>query len=151
MSERTDQVQQEIIEEFAFFDDWLDRYQYIIDLGKKLPEFPEEQKTEDHRLHGCQSQVWLLVDGDADELRFQAVSDSAIVCGLIALVMRVYSGNSAGEILGLDPYFIKEIGLTAHLSPTRSNGLHAMLQALRGCAQEAKTGSDPNFAGEIGV
>ncbi|MDJ0656732.1 MAG: SufE family protein [Xanthomonadales bacterium] len=140
MSERIDQLQDDIVDEFSFFDDWLDRYQYIIDLGRKLPEFPEHQKTEDNRLHGCQSQVWLLASGDAERLDFQAVSDSAIVCGLIALVMRVYSGHSAREILNLNPYFIEKIGLNSHLSPTRSNGLHAMLQALRGYAESALAG-----------
>lgn len=130
-------AQQEIVEEFSFFEDWMDRYQYLIDLGRQLPEFPDDQRVEDNRLHGCQSQVWLLVDGNADRLSFRAVSDSAIVCGLIALVMRVYSGLSAREILDTQPHFIEDIGLAKHLSPTRSNGLHAMLQTIRGYAAEA--------------
>ena len=137
MSNRNELAQQEIVEEFAFFDDWMDRYQYLIDLGRKLPEFPEQAKTEGNRLHGCQSQVWLLVVGDPSHLEFQAISDSAIVSGLIALVIRVYSGNSAREILEIDPYFIKEIGLASHLSPTRSNGLHAMLGAIKNHAAQA--------------
>ena len=137
MSSRIELAQQEIVEEFSFFDDWMDRYQYLIDLGRKLPEFPEPAKTEENRLHGCQSQVWLQVSGDASHLEFQATSDSAIVCGLIALVTRVYSGNSAREILDTDPYFIKEIGLASHLSPTRSNGLHAMLQTIKSHADRA--------------
>ena len=131
MSNRIELAQQEIVEEFAFFENWLDRYQYLIDLGHNLPEFPEHAKTEGNRLHGCQSQVWLQVDGDASHLEFQAISDSAIVSGLIALLTRVYSGNSAREILDTDPYFIKEIGLASHLSPTRSNGLHAMLETIK--------------------
>jgi cysteine desulfuration protein SufE len=135
LSQHSEQVQQEIIEAFGFFDDWMDRYQYLIDLGRKLPEFPEEDKTEGNRLHGCQSQVWITVSGDAEKMQFNAISDSAIVCGLIALVTRVYSGCSAREILDLDPYFIKEIGLASHLSPTRSNGLHAMLEAIRNHAK----------------
>lgn len=135
-------IQQEIVEEFSFFDDWLDRYQYIIDLGRKLPEFPEHEKIEDNRLHGCQSQVWLLVSGDADEMRFQAISDSAIVCGLIALVLRVYSHQSADTILSTEPWFIEKIGLKAHLSPTRSNGLHALLETIRGYAAGVSQAQD---------
>lgn len=133
-------AQDEIVEEFSFFDDWMDRYQYIIDLGRKLPDFPEEAKVEENRLHGCQSQVWLIVAGDQDRLEFRAVSDSAIVCGLIALVMRVYSGLSAAEILELDPYFVRDIGLSQHLSPTRSNGLHAMLAEIRNRAEQSLAG-----------
>ncbi len=133
-----DQAQAEIVDEFSFFDDWMDRYQYLIDLGKRLPGVPSEQKTEENRLHGCQSQVWLVVDGDADRLEFNAESDSAIVRGLIALVLRVYSGRSADEVLGCEPRFVEEIGLKSHLSPTRSNGLHAMLEAIRGHAARAK-------------
>ncbi len=132
-----DEAQAEITEEFGFFDDWLDRYQYLIDLGRKLPQFPEAAKVEENRLHGCQSQVWMLVDRDGDRLNFRAVSDSAIVCGLIALLLRVYSGRSADEILTTEPRFIDDIGLSAHLSPTRSNGLHAMLQTIRGHAAAA--------------
>ena len=128
------EVQQEIIDEFAFFEDWMDRYQYIIDLGRRLPDLDAADKTEDNRLHGCQSQVWMTVDGDADGLEFHAISDSAIVCGLIALLLRVYSGRPAREILDTEPRFIDAIGLKSHLSPTRSNGLFAMLQAIRGHA-----------------
>ena len=131
-------VQDEIIEEFSFFEDWMDRYQYIIDLGRRLPDLPDSAKTEENRLHGCQSQVWMTVDGDADELRFEAVSDSAIVCGLIALLLRVYSGRPAAEILDTEPRFIEAVGLASHLSPTRSNGLFAMLKAIRGHAAMAQ-------------
>lgn len=136
MSHVASTTQDDIVEEFSFFDDWMDRYQYIIDLGRKLPDFPEESKVEENKLHGCQSQVWLIVIGDKDRLEFRAISDSAIVCGLIALVMRVYSGLSATEILELDPYFVREIGLSQHLSPTRSNGLHAMLAEIRNRAEQ---------------
>jgi cysteine desulfuration protein SufE len=86
-----DQAQQDIVDEFAFFGDWTERYQYLIDLGKQLPPFPEDLKTEDYRVHGCQSMVWLVPSGSPDKLHFQAASDSAIVSGLIALVLRVYS------------------------------------------------------------
>ena len=133
-------AQEEIVEEFSFFDDWMDRYQYLIDLGRKLPGVPPEQQTEDHKLHGCQSQVWLTVDGNAERMTFNAISDSAIVCGLIALVLRVYSGASARAIVDTEPYFVEAIGLKSHLSPTRSNGLHAMLQAIKGHAAEALSG-----------
>lgn len=135
----SDAAQDEIIEEFSFFDDWMDRYEYLIDLGKRLQGVPEEERTEANRLHGCQSQVWLLAAGDAAELRFNAVSDSAIVCGLIALVLRVYSGRPAEEVLAVEPRFVEAIGLKAHLSPTRSNGLAAMLAAIRRRAAEALT------------
>ena len=128
--------QDAIIEEFNFFDDWMDRYQYLIDLGRKLDPLAADEKTEENILHGCQSQVWLLVDGDAEKLNFRANSDAAIVSGLIALLLRVFSGRSARDIVNTDPYFVQKIGLHEHLSPTRSNGLHAMLQAIRTRAQK---------------
>lgn len=129
-----EQAQQDIADEFAFFGDWTERYQYLIDLGKKLPPFPEEYKTEDYRVHGCQSMVWLVPSGDASRMHFQATSDSAIVSGLIALVLRVYSDRSAEEIVATEPTFIQTIGLAKHLSPTRSNGLAAMLVKLKAYA-----------------
>lgn len=131
------QAQLDIAEEFAFFGDWTERYQYLIDLGKQLPTFPEACKTEEHRVHGCQSMVWLVPSGDASKMHFEAISDSAIVSGLIALVMRVYSDRSAEEILTTEPEFIATIGLAKHLSPTRSNGLAAMLAKLKGYAAAA--------------
>jgi cysteine desulfuration protein SufE len=121
------QAQQDIAEEFAFFGDWTERYQYLIDLGKQLPPFPDDWKTEEYRVHGCQSMVWLVPSGDASRMHFDATSDSAIVSGLIALVLRVYSDRSAAEIVATEPAFIQQIGLAKHLSPTRSNGLAAML------------------------
>jgi len=136
-STSAEQVQQQIAEEFAFFGDWTDRYQYLIDLGKQLPDFPEARKSEEYRVHGCQSMVWLVPDGDASNMHFEAASDSAIVSGLIALVLRVYSDRSAAEILATDPTFIGTIGLAKHLSPTRSNGLAAMLAKLKGYAAQA--------------
>jgi cysteine desulfuration protein SufE len=123
--------QDSLIEEFALFDNWLDRYQYLIDLGRKLPEFPADWKTEENRLHGCQSQVWLKVFPAGDRLKFKAISDSAIVSGLIAVVLRVYSDRTPAEILDTQPDFIDAIGLHQHLSPTRSNGLRAMINAIR--------------------
>ena len=129
------EAQAAIRDEFAFFGDWSERYQYLIDLGRKLPEFPEEWKTEEHRLHGCQSMVWIVPQGDADRLDFHAISDSAIVSGLVYLALRVYSGRSAAEIAATDADYIGEIGLAKHLSPTRSNGLAALLGFIRERAQ----------------
>lgn len=129
------EAQRQIVEEFSFFSDWSERYQYLIDLGRKLPTFPEELKTENNKVVGCQSQVWLVVSGTSEQLNFQAISDSAIVSGLIALLLRVYSDRSAQEILNTEPEFIEQIGLSAHLSPTRSNGLRAMFVAIKQHAQ----------------
>ncbi|HEY4145532.1 SufE family protein [Pinirhizobacter sp.] len=128
------EAQAAIVEEFAFFSDWSERYQYLIDLGRQLPRFPEELKTEQFRVHGCQSMVWLVPSGDAARMTFQATSDSAIVSGLIALILRVYSGRSAAEIVSTEPDYIQQIGLAKHLSPTRSNGLAAMLARLKAYA-----------------
>jgi len=130
-----DAEQAAIAEEFSFFSDWTERYQYLIDLGRKLPPFPEEQKTEAHKVQGCQSQVWLVAEGDRARLRFRAISDSAIVSGLIALLLRVYSGRPAQEILDTQPRFVEAIGLAKHLSPTRSNGLAAMLGVIKAKAR----------------
>jgi len=129
------QAQAAIREEFAFFGDWSERYQYLIDLGRKLPDLPDEWKTEEHRLLGCQSMVWIVVEGDADKLVFHAISDSAIVSGLIYLALRVYSGRSATEIVATQADYIADIGLAKHLSPTRSNGLAALLAFVRDQAQ----------------
>jgi cysteine desulfuration protein SufE len=131
------QAQQDIAEEFAFFGDWTERYHYLIDLGKQLPSFPEQWKTEEYRVHGCQSMVWLVPSGDASCMHFEAISDSAIVSGLIALVLRVYSDRPAREIVDTEPQFIATIGLAKHLSPTRSNGLAAMLAKLKTYAAQA--------------
>ena len=115
-------IQDEIIASFSLFGDWLDRYQYLIDLGRKLPALPEHEKTDDKLLAGCQSRVWLYLEGDAGQVTIRANSDAAIVSGLIALLVRVYSGCSARQVLDTEPYFIDAIGLSAHLSPTRANG-----------------------------
>jgi cysteine desulfuration protein SufE len=128
-------VQDDIVASFSLFPEWLDRYQYLIDLGRKLPPLSEEEKTDDKLLAGCQSRVWLYLEGDADRITIRANSDAAIVSGLIALLTRVYSGCSARQIVETEPYFIREIGLADHLSPTRANGLHAMLKAIREHAQ----------------
>ena len=135
--ELDDPIQQEIAEEFSFFGDWSERYQYLIDLGRKLPPFPEEWRTEANRLHGCQSMVWVVSEGDADRLVFHAISDSSIVSGLIALTLRVYSGRSAAEILATEPRFIEAIGLGKHLSVTRANGLAALIAKIKDTAAQA--------------
>lgn len=124
-------IQSDVISEFQFFDDWVDRYQYLIDIGRKLPEFKPEWRTEENRVRGCQSQVWLRASGDRHSLHFDAISDSAIVSGLITILLRVYSDRPAREIVDTPPDFITAIGLDSHLSPTRANGLHAMLQTIR--------------------
>ena len=128
-------AQQEIVEEFAFFDDWTGRYQYLIDLGRKLPPLAEGDMTDANKVDGCQSQVWIVVSGNADRLDLSAISDSAIVSGLVALLLRVYSGRSAREILDTDPGFINAIGLGKHLSPTRSNGLASMVKTIKAHAE----------------
>ncbi len=132
-----DEAQQAIAAEFAFFGDWTERYQYLIDLGRKLAPFPDALKTDEHKVSGCQSQVWLVPRGNAQRMDFLATSDSSIVSGLIALLLRVYSGRSADEILATEPRFIEAIGLARHLSPTRSNGLAAMLAKVKEHARAA--------------
>ena len=124
----------------SFFSFFSERYQYLIDLGRKLPEFPETWKTEANRLHGCQSLVWIVAEGDASRLQFHSISDSAIVSGLIYLALRVYSGRSAAEILATEPDYIASIGLAKHLSPTRSNGLASLLTFIRDNARTAQQG-----------
>jgi len=128
------EAQAAIKDEFAFFSDWSERYQYLIDLGRKLPAFPDAWKSEEHRLHGCQSMVWIVPQGNRERLDFHAVSDSAIVSGLIFLALRVYSGRTAAEILATDPSYIADIGLARHLSPTRSNGVASLLAFIRDTA-----------------
>lgn len=124
-------AQAAIAEEFAFFGDWTERYQYLIDLGRKLPAFPEEWKTESNRLLGCQSKVWVVIEGDAERLDIHAASDSSIVSGLVFLALRVYSGRPAAEIAATEPSYIADIGLSKHLSPTRAGGLAALLARIR--------------------
>jgi cysteine desulfuration protein SufE len=130
-------AQDELIGEFRFFDDWMDRYQYLIDLGRRLPPFPDELRTEDNRIRGCQSQVWFVPSRAGDRLEFRAVSDAAIVSGLIAVLLRIYSGKRPEEILETPPEFIAALDLESHLSPTRSTGLYSMLKAIRRFANDA--------------
>ena len=124
-----------IADEFAFFDDWEDRYQMLIDQGRKLPPIPEKYRHEEFRLRGCQSIVYFAVERDNDDkITFMAQSDAAIVQGLVALLLRVYSGRTAQEIRETAPDFLGRIGLDSHLSATRKNGLASMLQAIKTAA-----------------
>ncbi|WP_249975670.1 SufE family protein [Vreelandella olivaria] len=130
-------AQQELVEEFEMFDNWMDRYQYIIDMGKQLPDFPEAYKTEEFKIQGCQSNVWMRHEEQGGQLIFKATSDAAIVSGLIAVLLRIYSERTAEEIRRTEPHFLQDLGLDKHLSPTRSNGLHAMLERIYQIAQQA--------------
>ena len=125
------EVQQEIVDDFAMFSDWSERYQYLIDLAKALPAFPEALKTEANLLKGCQSQVFVHFAPGQQRLDIQAISDSSIVSGLISLVLRVYSGRSPAEILATEPSFVDGIGLAKNLSITRKNGLSALIARIK--------------------
>lgn len=137
MSNEIAAAQQELIADFELFEDWMDRYQYLIDLGRRLPEFPDEQRTDENRIRGCQSQVWFVPNERDGRLYFQAISDAAIVSGLIALLLRLYNGRRPQDILDTPPDFVAALELESHLSPTRSNGLDSMLTAIRRFATEA--------------
>ena len=137
MSSEIALAQQELIDDFSMFDDWMDRYQYIIDMGRRLPDFPEEFRTEENRIRGCQSQVWFVAEQKNGRLEFQAISDAAIVSGLIAILLRLYSGRYPKDILNTPPEFVSALQLESHLSPTRSNGLASMLQAIQAYAANA--------------
>jgi len=125
------EAQDEVIEEFSGFTDWMDRYQMLIDLGNDLEPLDERYKTEQNLIDGCQSRVWLQADYDGSVITFTAESDALIVKGIIALLIQVLSGHTPKEILDADLYFIDRIGLKEHLSPTRSNGLLAMVKQIR--------------------
>lgn len=125
------EIQDEIIEEFSGFDDWMDKYQLLIDLGNEQEPLDEKHKTEQNLIDGCQSRVWLVADFADGKIHFSAESDALIVKGIVALLIRVLSDHTPQEILDADLYFIDEIGLKEHLSPTRSNGLVAMVKQIR--------------------
>ena len=129
--ETINEVQDEIIEEFSGFDDWMDKYQSLIDMGSGQEPLPEEYKTEQNLIDGCQSRVWLQADYREGRVVFRAESDALIVKGIVDLLVRVLSGHTPQEILDADLYFIDRIGLKEHLSPTRSNGLVAMLKQMK--------------------
>lgn len=125
------EIQDELIEEFELFDDWEGKYEYIIDLGKKLPKLADEYKTEDNIIKGCQSIVWLNAYMDGDKLIFEADSEAIIVKGLVSMLLKVLSGHTPEEILHADLYFINKVGLTSHLAQTRSNGLASMVKQMK--------------------
>ena len=137
MSDEIRLEQQALIDDFQLFDDWMDRYQYIIDMGRRLPEFPAALRTDENRIRGCQSQVWFVARKEDGRLYFDAISDAAIVSGLIALLLRLYSGRKPQDILDTPPDFVAALELESHLSPTRSTGLSSMLAAIRRFASEA--------------
>lgn len=134
MAKTINELQDEVIEEFSDFDDWIDKYQMLIDLGNDLGELDDKYKTEQNLIDGCQSRVWVQCDYVDGKLVFSADSDALIVKGIIALLVRVLSGHTPKEILNADLYFIDEIGLREHLSPTRSNGLLAMIKQIKAYA-----------------
>ena len=123
--------EQEIIDEFEIFDDWMDKYEYIIELGNDLPEINEEKKTDDRLIEGCQSRVWLAMDVEDGKVKFSADSDAIITKGIIGLLIRVLNDESAQAVATAELNFIKEIGLYEHLSPTRSNGLASMVKKMK--------------------
>jgi len=127
-------------EELALFDDWMERYQFIIELGRKLPDFPDEWANDAHRVPGCQSRVWMEAIHRDGVLYFAGVSDAAIVSGLIALLLRVYSGRSPEEIIATDPVFLKDLGLLEALSTNRGNGIAAMARKVREVATMQRAG-----------
>ena len=132
------EIQDEIIEEFSGLDDWMDRYQLLIDVGGETEPLPDSDKVEQNLIDGCQSRVWLVCDEKEGRLYFRAESDALIVKGIVTLLIRVFSGHTPDEILDADLYFIEKIGLREHLSPTRSNGLLAMLKQMRAYAMAFK-------------
>ena len=128
--------QNEIIEEFMIFDNWIDKYQYIIELGRELIPLTEDEKIEKNKIKGCQSQVWFIPEYKDNRLVFRAISDAAIVSGLIAILIRIYSNKKPSDIREASIDFVVSLGLDQHLSPTRSNGLSSMIQAIESCAVE---------------
>lgn len=125
------ELQNEIIEDFSFYDEWADKYAYIIECGKALKEMDTVLKTEDNKLHGCQSQVWISGSFENGKVHFSADSDALIVKGLIALLVQIYDNQTPDDILNNEPVFIESIGMSNHLSPTRSNGLVAMVKQIK--------------------
>jgi cysteine desulfuration protein SufE len=125
------EIQEEIVDEFSMFDDWMQRYEYIIDLGKNLPLIKEEFKTDENIIKGCQSKVWLQGEQHDDKIVFTADSDAILTKGIIAILIRTFSNQTASEILEADMNFIDEIGLKEHLSPTRANGLVSMIKQIK--------------------
>lgn len=131
MAKPINEIENEIADEFSFFSDWQDKYEYIIELGKKLNGFPEDKRNDEYKVKGCQSSVWLTASNDNGSVIFKADSDSTIVKGLIALLLRVLSGQSADDIINSKLEFIDKIGLKQHLAQTRANGLAAMIKQVK--------------------
>jgi cysteine desulfuration protein SufE len=144
ISSTIDQTTQEIIDEFAFFDDWVQRYEYIIEMGKALTSLPDQRKDEAHRVPGCQSQVWFHARRENGEIHFDADSDAMIVRGLIALLLRVYSGRTPEEIISTPPEFFEVLELGSHLSGSRANGLHAMVTRIHAYAKAFRDDKNPD-------
>ncbi len=142
MSDSIKEIQKQLEEEFEFLGNWEERYKYIIDLGKELEPYPEEFRTGKYKISGCQSQVWLYPEFKDGKLYFKGDSDAMIVKGLVALLLRVYSGQTPEDILSNPPEFLKKIGIEKHLSPTRNNGLNSMLKQIRLYALAFKTLSE---------
>ncbi len=136
MTKTLKEVQDEIIEEFSMYDDWLDKYQYLIELGNSLEAFPEALKIDDRLIKGCQSRVWLDAREEGGKIMFSADSDAIITRGIISLLISVYSGRTAEEIAGDDFSFVEKLGLKENLSPTRANGLVSMIETIKGIAQK---------------
>ena len=134
-------IQEEIIDEFSMFDDWMQRYEYIIELGKSLPLIDENYKLDENLIKGCQSKVWLYSEVEDNKIKYTADSDAILTKGIVALLLRVFSGQKPEDILAADTKFIDEIGLKEHLSPTRANGLVSMIKQIKmyAIAQQAKT------------
>lgn len=131
MASVLENIQTEIVEEFELFDDWTDKYQYIIELGQKLPAFPSSEYKDENKIKGCQSSVWLICHEENGKLIFEADSDSTIVKGLISLLIRVLNNQEPGTIINCNLSFIEEIGLKQHLAPTRANGLGSMIKQMK--------------------
>jgi len=125
------EIQEEIIDEFSMFEDWMERYEYIIELGKSLTILKEEFKLDSNLIAGCQSKVWLHSEMDADKIQFSADSDAILTKGIVALLLRVFNDQKPADILAVDLYFVDEIGLKEHLSPTRANGLVSMIKQIK--------------------
>lgn len=139
MANTIEQTEAEIIEEFSLFDSWDDKYEYIIDLGKKLAPLPDEHRKDENKVKGCQSTVWLVADYKDGKVYYQAESDAVIVKGLISMLIRVLSGHTPDEILNANMDFINKIGMTSHLAQTRSNGLLAMVRQMKNYALAFKS------------
>ena len=125
------EIQEEIIDEFSFLEDWMERYEYMIELGKSLPMIEDEFKTDSNLISGCQSKVWLHSEIEGDKIKFTADSDAILTKGIVALLLRVFNNQKPKDILDADLYFVDKIGLKEHLSPTRANGLVSMIKQIK--------------------